>query len=122
MRRGERQQHQQQQHTAAAAAAEAEAGNGPARNCGTANVVSTAAVIWQEEHIHYLGKVNKTDDRLSVFTHAGNTNSSSGGGGGRGGGTGGLAVALEELRRQRCGIAAVGAKVSTEYDTMIKIH
>ena len=71
MPRREWEQHHQQQNTAAAAAAGAEAGDSPARNCGTAAVVSTAAAIRQEEeytqHWHWLGEVMTTESRFLIF-------------------------------------------------------
>ena len=67
----ESEQHQQQQHTEASAAAGAEAGDSPARNCGTAAVVSTAAAIRQEEEHtrrwHWPDEVMITDSRFFIF-------------------------------------------------------
>ena len=63
-------------HTEAAAVAGEEAGDNPARNCGTAAAVSTAAAIWQEGHTHWLGEVKTTADLLCLETYAGDTNSS----------------------------------------------
>ena len=56
---------------AAAAVGWAEAGDTPARNCGTAAAVFPAAAIRQGEehtHWHWIGEVMTTDSRFLIFT------------------------------------------------------